>query len=76
MPGDKNVKPEINVASNWHAIPTSGDLLANDTNCLALFLSLHPFDSWPPKQPPRPNLEVPFFFMTFSVTLTGCELIF
>ena len=73
MPGDKNVKPEIHIASNWHTIP---NLLANDTNYLALFLCLHPFDSWPPKQPASPNLEVPFSFMTFSVTLTGCELIF
>jgi len=76
MPGDKNVEPEINIASNWHAIPTFGDLLANDTNYLAHFLSLHPFDNWPPKQPPRPKLEVTFFFMAFSVTQTGCELIF
>jgi len=76
MPGDKKVEPEINVANNWHTIPTSGDLLANDTNDLAHFLSLHPFDSWLPKAPPRPNLQVTFFFMTFSVTLTGCELIF
>ena len=45
-------------------------------NYLALFLSLHPFDSRPPKQPPWPNLEVTFFFMTFSVTLTGSKLIF
>jgi len=45
-------------------------------NYLAHFLSLHPFDSWPPKQPPRSNLEVTSFFMTFSVTLRGCELIF
>jgi len=76
MPGDKNLEPEINIASNWHTIPTSRDPLANDTNYLAHFLSLHPFDSWPPKQPPRPNLEVTSFYMTFSVTLTGCELMF
>jgi len=55
MPGDKNVEPEINIASNWHTIPTFGDLLVNDTNYLAHFLSLYPFDNWPPKQLPRPK---------------------
>jgi len=72
MPVDKNA----NIASNWHTIPTSGDPLANDMNYLAHVLSLHPFDSWPPKQPLRPNLGVTSFYMTFSVTLTGCELMF
>ena len=28
MPGDKTIEPEINIANNWHIIPTSGDLLA------------------------------------------------
>jgi len=51
MPGDKTIEPEINITNNWHIIPTSGDLLANDTNDLAHFLSLHPFGSWPPKAP-------------------------
>jgi len=75
MPGDKTIAPEINIANNWHIIPTSGDLLANDTNDLAHFLSLHPFGSWPPKAPPRSNLQVNSLLMTFLVTLTGCELI-
>ena len=74
MPGDKTIAPEINIANNWHIIPTSGDLLANDTNDLAHFLSLHPFGSWPPKAPPRSNLQVNSLLMTFLVTLTGCEL--
>ena len=75
MTGDKTIAPEINIANNWHIIPTSGDLLANDTNDLAHFLSLHPFGSWPPKAPPRSNLQVTSFLMTFLVTLTGCGLI-
>jgi len=75
MPGDKTIEPEINITNNWHIIPTSGDLLANDTNNLAHFLSLHPFGSWPPKAPPRPNLQVTSLLMTFFVTLTGCEFI-
>jgi len=69
MPGDKTIEPEINIANNWHIIPTSGDLLANDTNDLAHFLSLHPFGSWPPKAPPRSNLQVTSFSQTFFVTL-------
>jgi len=76
MPGDKNVESEINIANNLRTIPTSGDLLANDTNDLAHFLSLHPFDSWQPKAPLKPILQVTLFPMTFSVTLTGCEMIF
>jgi len=76
MPGDKNVEPEINIANNLRTIQTSGDLLANDTNNLAHFLSLHPLASWPPKAPLRPNLQMTFFTLTFSVTLTGCEMIF
>ena len=75
MTGDKTIAPEINIANNWHIIPTSGDLLANDTNDLAHFLSLHPFGSWPPKAPPRSNLQVTSFLMTFLVTLTGCGVI-
>jgi len=75
MPGVKTIEPEINIANNWHIIPTSGDLLANDTNDLAQFLSLHPFGSWPPKAPPRSNLQVTSFAMTFFVTLIGCEFI-
>jgi len=75
MPGDKTIAPEINIANNWHIIPTSGDLLANDTNVLAHFLSLHPFGSWPPKAPPRSNLQVTSFLMTFFLTLTGCGVI-
>jgi len=75
MPGDKTIEPEINITNNWHIIPTSGDLLANDTNNLAHLLSLHPFGSWPPKAPPRPNLQVTSLLMTFFVTLTGCEFI-
>eukprot|EP00277_Geminigera_cryophila_P016293 CAMPEP_0179445192 /NCGR_PEP_ID=MMETSP0799-20121207/28645_1 /TAXON_ID=46947 /ORGANISM="Geminigera cryophila, Strain CCMP2564" /LENGTH=95 /DNA_ID=CAMNT_0021233003 /DNA_START=161 /DNA_END=449 /DNA_ORIENTATION=+ len=58
MTGDKTIAPEINITNNWHIIPTSGDLLANDTNDLAHFLSLHPFGSWPPKAPPRSNLQI------------------
>jgi len=71
MPGDKTIAPETNIANNWHIIP----LLANDTNDPAHFLSLHPFGSWPPKAPPRSNLQVTSFLVTFFVTLTGCELI-
>jgi len=56
MPGDKTIVPEINITNNWHIIPTSGDLLANDTNDLTHFLSLHPFGIWTPKAPPRSNL--------------------
>jgi len=75
MPGDKTIEPEINIANNWHIIPTSGDLLANDTNDLARFLSLHSFGSWLPKAPRRSNLQVTSFSMTFFATLTGCALI-
>jgi len=75
MPDDKTIQPEINIANNWHIIPTSRDLLANDTNDLAHLLSLHPFGSWPPKASPRSNLQVTSFLMTFFVTLTGCEFI-
>jgi len=75
MPGNRTIAPEINIANNWHNIPTSGDLLANDTNDLAHFLSLHPFGSWLPKAPPRLNLQVTSSSMTEEVTLTGCDLI-
>jgi len=73
MPGDKTIEPEINIANNWHIIPTSGDLLANDTNDLAHFLSLHTFGSWPSKAPPIYKLQVTSFPMTFLVTFTGSE---
>jgi len=75
MSGDRTIAPEINIGNNSHIIPTSGDLLVNDTNDLAHFLSLHPFGSWPPKAPPRLNLQVISSSMTFFVTLTGCDLI-
>ena len=75
MPGDMTIEPETNITNNWHIIPTFGDLLANDTNDLAHFLSLHPFGSWPPKATPRSNLQVTSFPMTFFVTSTGCEFI-
>jgi len=35
MPDDKTIE----IANNWNIIPTSGDLLANDTNDLAHFLA-------------------------------------
>ena len=75
MPADRTIAPEINIFNNWHIIPTSGDLLANDTNDLAHFLSLHPFGSWPPKAPPRLNLQVTSSPMTFLVPFTACDLI-
>jgi len=37
MPHDPNLALEIDIAANWHTIP-SGDLLANVTNDLAHFL--------------------------------------
>ena len=58
MSGNRTIAPEINSSNNWHIIPTYGDLLANDTNDLAHFLSLYPFGSWSPKAPPRLNLQV------------------
>ena len=35
MPGNRTIAPEINISNNWHIIPTSGDLQANDTYDLA-----------------------------------------
>ena len=42
MPGDKTIEPEINIVNNWHIIPTSGDLLANDTESSSTLPSLPP----------------------------------
>jgi len=66
MPGNRTIAPEINISNSWHIIPTSGDLLANDTNDLAHFLSLHPIGSWPPKAPPKLNLQVTSSTCTFT----------
>ena len=57
MPGVRTIAPEINIANNWHIIPTSGDLLANDTKDLTHFLFLHCFGSWPPKASSRSESE-------------------
>ena len=35
MSRNSNPVPEIDISTNWHTVPTSGDLLANDTNDLA-----------------------------------------
>jgi len=52
MSRDSNPVTEIDISTNWHTVPISGDLLANETNDLASLSNRIPLEAGRPRLSP------------------------